>query len=318
MKNPLVSICIPTHNRFSIFKQALKSAQKQTYKNIEIVISDNSDDDATQKYIATMKDERIKYYRNAQNLASFLNINRAAQLARGIYIKYLLDDDLLKPDCVSKMVEVLEQYPKVGVVMAPLDIINENGNTIQPTFYFFRKMKYLYKYMDMDSYVQKEKIMNDFLTTIYPCCVPTGIMFRRSLFCSVNGFDKTFREIIDLELCINFATKMDFFYINEFLSSWRYSKTSGTVSILHKKGIELDIFYKLTKKYLSYVNNRRKAYFFASKRTAINIISGIRSKNLSLIFETIKTILYNDPYLLNKIFLPFSLFFEVIKSLFYI
>lgn len=311
----LVSICIPTHDRLSLFKQALKSAQKQTYGNIEIVISDNSDDDATQKYIATVKDERIKYYRSTSKLSFFLNINQAGQLARGVYIKYLLDDDLLKPDCVSKMVKVLEQYPKVGVVMAPLDIIDKNGNTMQPIFYFFKKMKFLYKYMNKDSYVQKEKIINDFLTTVYPCCVPTGIMFRRSLFHSVKGLDKIFNYISDLELCMNFATKMDFYYINEFLSSWRYTQQSGTVSVVHRKGIQLDIFYKLTKKYLSFTKNKRKAYLFASKRTTINIVAGIRSRNIKLIFETIKTILYNDPYLLNKIILPFNLFFEVIKSL---
>jgi len=315
MKKPLVSICIPTHNRPDFLKQALQSALNQTYKNIEIVISDNSDNDETQKYVDSMKDKRINYYRSASNLAFFLNINMAAQFAHGTYIKYLLDDDLLKPDCVSKMVKVLEQNPKVGVVMAPLEIINEKSLPIQPRFYFFKKMKYLYKYTNKDLYIQKEKIMNDFLTTIYPCCIPTGIMFRRSLFRSVKGLNRIFKYISDLELCMNFATKMDFFYINEFLSSWRYSQQSGTVSIVHKKGIQLDIFYKLTKRYLRYANNERKAYFFASKRTAINIVAGIRSKNTKLIFETVKTILYNDPYLFNKIILPFNLFFEVIKSL---
>jgi len=315
MKNPLVSICIPTHDRFLFFKQAFKSAQRQTYKNIEIVISDSSDDDLTQKYVAALKDERIKYYRSASNLAFFKNINRAAQLAHGTYIKYLLDDDLLKPDCVSKMVKVLNQYPKVGVVMAPLDIIDKDGNNTQPIFYFFKKMKYLYKYANKNLYVEKEKIMNDFLTTIYPCCVPTGIMFRRSLFQSVKGLNRIFKYISDLELCMNFSSKMDFFYIDEFLSSWRYTQESGTVSVVHKKGIQLDIFYKLTKRYLRYADNERKAYFFASKRTSINIVAGIRSKNIKLIFETVKTILYNDPYLLNKIILPFNLFFEIIKSL---
>lgn len=313
--SPLVSICIPTHNRLEFFKQALKSAQKQTYNTIEIVISDNSSNDVTEKYVATLEDKRIKYYRNSPNTDSYSNVNNAAQLASGKYIKYLLDDDLLKQNCVNKMVKILEQYPKVGVVMAPLDIIDENRNTIQPTFYFVRKMNHLYKYLNKDSYVRKEKIMNDFLTTIYPCCVPTGIMFRRSLFKMVKGFDMNYKLIGDVELCMNFATKMDFYYIDEFLSSWRYSNTSETVSILHKRGIELDIFYKLTKKYLCYANNERKTYFFASKRTIINIFAGVRSGSLNLVFDTVKTILYNDPYISNKIILPFNLFFEVIKSL---
>ena len=318
MNSPLVSICIPTHNRLEFFKQALASAQQQTYNAIEIIVSDNSDDDATQKYIATITDKRIFFYRNLKNTDSCDNLNNAARLAQGKYIKYLLDDDLLKLNCVSKMVEILENYPKVGVVMAPLDIIDAQGNTEQPTFYMFKKMKYLYKYQNKDLFVPKEKILNDFLTTIYPCCVPTGIMFRKSLFQIIQGFDQQFKLIGDVDLCMNFATKMDFFYINEFLSSWRYTQSSETVSIVHKKGIELDIFYKLMQKYISYAPSEKKAYFFASKRTALNILAGIRSKNSTLVFETLRTILYNDPYTFNKVALPFNLLFEVIKSLLFL
>lgn len=315
MKKPLVSICIPTHNRPEFLKQALQSALNQTYKNIEIIISDNSTGNESVILISQFKDKRIKYYKNSSTISSFANVSRVAQLARGKYIKYLLDDDLLKPDCVDEMVKILEKYSKVGVVMAPLDIIDENGSPIQPRFYFFKKMKYLYKYLNKNKYLNKEIIIQDFLTQVYPCCVPSGIMFRKSLFDSVGGFDEKYNYIGDLELCMSFATKMDFYYIDEFLSSWRYSSTSETVSILHRKGIELDIFYKLTKKYLRYANNERKSYFFASKRTAINIFAGVRSGNLNLVIETVKTILYNDAYLLNKIILPFNLFFEVIKSL---
>jgi len=216
------------------------------------------------------------------------------------------------------MVKILEIYPTVGVVMAPLDIIDKNGNATQPTFYFVRKMKYLYKYANTDLYVNKEKVMNDFLTTLYPCCVPTGIMFRKSLFQSVKGFDKQFKSIGDVDLCMNFATKMDFYYINEFLSSWRFSQLSETVSIVHKKGIELNLFYRLMCKYLSYTTFTRRAFFFASKRTSLNILAGIRSKNPTLIFETFQTIMHNDPYISNLMLLPFNLFFEVIKSLFYL
>ena len=268
--------------------------------------------------VSNFRDKRIKYYKNISNIGAFSNVNKVANLAKGKYIKYLLDDDMLKPKCIEKMVEILEKNPKAGVVMAPLDIIDMNGNNIQPIFYLFRKMKYLYKYLDKSKYVDKEIIIKDFLTRIYPCCVPTGTMFRRSLFKNIGGFDKKYSYIADLDLFMNFATKMDFYYIDEFLSSWRCSNTSETVSILHKRGIELNIFYKLTKKYIRYAGNKRKAYFFASKRTAINIMAGIKSANYKLIIETIKTILYNDPYLSNKIFLPFQLFFEVIKSLLYL
>lgn len=314
MKNPLVSICIPTHNRPEFLKLALSSALKQSYKNTEIIISDNSDNNLTKKYIEKIKNKKIKYFKNDSKSDSFNNGLNTIKNSRGKYIKILMDDDLLERTCVEKMVSVLEKNPKVGVVMSPLDIIDKNGLRIYPKFYFFKKMKYLYRYLTKDSYVKRDKIMDDFLTNIYPCCVPTGIMYRKKLLAEVGGYDEKYSYISDVDICMNFATKMDFYYIDEVLSSWRFTETSETVSILHKKGIQLDIFYQLANKYLSFAKNKQNAFFFASKRTTINIVAGIKSGNIKLIFETIKTIIYNDPYLLNKFVLPFNLFFEVIKS----
>src|SRR3990167_7486256 len=140
-KKPLVSICIPTHNRPDYLKQALRSALNQTYKNIEVVISDNSNDSLTENFVKTIKDRRIRYYRNSPNASSFLNGSRIPKFTKGKYIKYLYDDDLLKPNCISKMLDVMEKNQKVGVVMAPLEIIDKNGLLVKPRFYFFKKMK---------------------------------------------------------------------------------------------------------------------------------------------------------------------------------
>jgi len=311
MKKPLVSICIPTHNRLEFLKKSLQSALDQTYPNIEIVISDNSTNEDTKKYITSLKNKEIRYFYDPKKSTSFLNVHYPVTVARGDYIKWLPDDDLIYPDCVEKMVNILDEYPSVGVVMAPLKIIDGNDNPAIPYFYFFRRMKYLYKYKNKDTYVKQSEAMNDYLTNMYPCAVPTGFMFRRNLY---QDPDPKFQFIGDIDLCMNFATKTDFYYIDEFLSAWRYSPSSETVAVLHSKGSDSDVFYRITKKYLKFAESPQKAFFFASKRTTLNIIAGIRSKNPKLIIETIKTILYNDPYILNKLYLPFDILFEVLKS----
>lgn len=314
MKKPLVSICIHTHNRLDFFKEALASALNQTYQNTEIVVSDNSDNTDTEQYINTLNNKKIIYKRDPAKSSSFQNAHHAMSMSKGEFIKNLADDDLLAPTCVEKMVRAFESNPTAGLVMAPLKIIDENGTLIKPKFYFIREMAHLYRYQNHSSLINKTKIMEAFLTKEYPCCVPAGIMFRRSLYSKSKTPDERFGYIGDVDICMQFAEKMDFYYIDEFLAYWRFTPSSETVKVLHKKGIEADIFYKLTKKYLSYTNAPQKAYLFASKRTVINIIAGLRSGNLPLIIETIKTILYNDPYILNKLYLPFDILFEVLKS----
>ena len=49
MKNPLVSIIIPTYNRAGYLERAIKSVLNQTYKNLEIIIIDDNSKDNTKK-----------------------------------------------------------------------------------------------------------------------------------------------------------------------------------------------------------------------------------------------------------------------------
>ena len=52
--NPLVSVCVPVRNGAKTLKKALDSIQVQTYKNIELIISNNNSDDDTEKIVHEM------------------------------------------------------------------------------------------------------------------------------------------------------------------------------------------------------------------------------------------------------------------------
>src|SRR5579859_3767603 len=100
----LVSICILTYNRPEYLRRAVESCLAQTYPDFEIVITDNSTNDESSKLAATWADPRIRYFKNVGNLGPTGSANRGFSLARGKYIKYLMDDDLLKPRCLELMV----------------------------------------------------------------------------------------------------------------------------------------------------------------------------------------------------------------------
>lgn len=328
-KKPLISICIPTYNRTQFLLLALQSCLKQTYTNFEILITDNSDTDETKKAVQKIKDKRIRYYKNAKNIGSFNNLIKVASFAKGKYIKFLLDDDLLAKNCLEKMINVMEKNNNVGIVCAPLRIIDQKGKIITPKFYLVKKMRDLYRYQTHDAFISRRDALLNYLTTLYPCCVPTGIMYRKECFDRLGTFDKEFQYITDVEFCMRIATQYDFYYIDEYLSYWRYSPSSETVAILHKEGINATIFYELTKKYLrdKQIMNAfpkeqwkkiiKDSFFFASKRTTLNIVAGFKSKNIYMVFTAIKIIKKNDPYITNKIKLPFVLLGEVIFALFH-
>ena len=73
----LVTIAIPTYNRARLLARSILSAQQQTYKNIEIIVSDNNSSDDTQFLCNSLaaKDSRIRYVRQLHNIGGTGNFN---------------------------------------------------------------------------------------------------------------------------------------------------------------------------------------------------------------------------------------------------
>jgi GalNAc5-diNAcBac-PP-undecaprenol beta-1,3-glucosyltransferase len=105
--DPLVSVIIPTYNRETLLCRAIESVIRQTYKKIEIIITDDNSTDgsevAIKKYI-TGYDKNIKYVKNSKYLRGPCgNKNNGFDNATGEWITILDDDDILLPDSVEFM-----------------------------------------------------------------------------------------------------------------------------------------------------------------------------------------------------------------------
>lgn len=127
---PLVSVIIPTYNRPEYFKLALESVLNQTYRNIEVIISDNSTNDETenlmQDYLA--KDKRIKYFHHKNFTANDnWNFARKYNNPKAEYVNWLMDDDLFYPRKLEVMVEIYRNNPDVSLVTSIRDVIDAEG-----------------------------------------------------------------------------------------------------------------------------------------------------------------------------------------------
>lgn len=123
---PRVSICIPSYKP-GHFEICLASAVAQTFQDIEIIVSDDCPTDAIER-ICEKFPGRVQYSRNP-NPGSKRNMLRLIELAKGEYIKFLLDDDLLHPFCVQYLVEALEATRAQNTTLAfsPRDLIDQNN-----------------------------------------------------------------------------------------------------------------------------------------------------------------------------------------------
>lgn len=119
-EKPLVSVCIPTFNREKIIAHTLESVINQSYKNIEIIISDNCSTDGTfeilKKY--SEKDTRIKLFKMNENKGPVENWKNCFVNSSGKFIKYLWSDDYLDIDFIEKALNALED--DIGFVYTPV------------------------------------------------------------------------------------------------------------------------------------------------------------------------------------------------------
>lgn len=116
--NPLVSICIPAYNRSQKLEKAINTLLSSTYRNLEIIISDNASTDETPRVCAELMalDSRIKYFQQKINFGPVNNFQFARSKASGKYFMWHCDDDFLDVNYIEKCVNALENDP--GLIVA--------------------------------------------------------------------------------------------------------------------------------------------------------------------------------------------------------
>jgi glycosyltransferase involved in cell wall biosynthesis len=130
---PKVSIGIPVYNGGPFFAECLESVARQTFEDLEVVISDNASTDETADVARsfTQRDPRFSYVRFDENRGAAANWNRVVELARGTYFKWLAADDLIEPTYIERCVAVLDQEPDVVLVTPRVRLIDSTGRPLR-------------------------------------------------------------------------------------------------------------------------------------------------------------------------------------------
>lgn len=119
----LVSILIPVYNRAGMIAETLDSALAQSYKNIEVIVVDNSSTDGTWEIVQAyaVDDSRVRCFRNSTNIGPVRNWLRCVEESAGYYGKILWSDDLISQDFLEKTIPYLNDK-EVGFVFTAVKI----------------------------------------------------------------------------------------------------------------------------------------------------------------------------------------------------
>ncbi|MVU77326.1 glycosyltransferase [Nocardia sp. ET3-3] len=125
----LVTVGLPVRNGAERIPDVVASVLAQDHADLELVISDNASTDATEEVCRDLADQdsRIVYHRNPVNVGLMNNFVGALDLAKGAYFRWIGDDDWLKPNYLSRCLEVFDADPRLLLVTTQLDYTGPDG-----------------------------------------------------------------------------------------------------------------------------------------------------------------------------------------------
>jgi tetratricopeptide (TPR) repeat protein len=215
---PLVSILIPTHNRPDYAELALLSALGQTYPSIEIVISDNSDDDATQQRFAPYAAGQpcIRYLR-APGLAALDNFHNCYVHAQGELVNFLMDDDLFHPEKIERMAKHFSDT-QIGLVTSFRQQIDASGRGMVSTSPSTARL------VESGARINGQALRRHVLLSgLNVIGEPTTVLCRKALLGQAFGFyfERQYRIVPDMAAWLDILHVHDAIYLPEALSYFR-------------------------------------------------------------------------------------------------
>jgi glycosyltransferase involved in cell wall biosynthesis len=217
--SPKVSVLIPTYNYARYLPLAIESVLNQDFTDFELIIQDDCSMDNTAEAVERyLSDRRLIFETNERNLGLSGNWNLCLSKARGEYIKFVFGDDMLaSPECLSRMVSVLDSDRSVSLVASSRKLIDSESRFVNVVSEF------------------GECITADGPEIISLCLLklanyvgePSAVMFRKAD--SGRGFSPRYSQLIDLEMWFHLLEQGRFCFIDEPLASFRIHPQQKTI-----------------------------------------------------------------------------------------
>lgn len=162
MSQPLLTICIPTYNRYNKLMPMLEQLLVCPRQDFEVVVQDNCSTDGTQNIKDVIKDERLRIIKNSFNIGGIINGYDSLYGAYGKYCMFCLDKDIVRGEKLSDFLDYLNTNPSINYGICELNVIADNEAVIYSS------------------------TLENFNFFVYRCRHPSGMFWNAELFHNTN------------------------------------------------------------------------------------------------------------------------------------
>lgn len=236
-RSPEISICVPTYNGGLYLKECLDSIIKQTYEDFEVLIVDDCSKDDTvaiaKKYADS--DMRVRLIGNEHNLGLVGNWNRAAELSRGKWVKFVFQDDVLTPHCLETMLRSTNADSSLVVCRRKFGF--ESGIS-QETHQYYHAIPSLDDVFAGLTKISPTSLSNAVLDNMGMNFIgeSTAVLLNRSVFDDFGFFNPNLIMICDLEYWVRVGCCVGITYVPETLVTFRvHNSATSALNFNHRK-----------------------------------------------------------------------------------
>jgi len=224
----LVSIRLPVRNGAEFIEGAVTSILAQDHGDLELVISDNASDDATEEICREFArgDPRVRYHRQHENIGLLNNFIGVQALASGKFFKWVGDDDWLAPAYLTRCLESFAEDQRLILVATQQAYVSPDGRSLTSGY----TEEHLRSDLPVERFAEMLRLLNESYLLIDPIY---GVM-RRELAASIPRRNML-RE--DETFAAKLALMGPFGYVPEILSYRRTRPFTRLPQIARRLGV---------------------------------------------------------------------------------
>lgn len=273
MNRPLVSVVVITYNSATTVVETLDSIKQQTYKNIELIISDDCSKDDTVELCRKWIESNQGYFVRTNiitvehNTGTSANCNRGCRDAHGEWIKLIAADDRLLPNCISDYIDYIHDNPDAKIIFSkviPFGNLEKIKN--KETDWAWADDSLLFKRFN-------KRRMSMLLCFRNP--LPAASLFMKSeTLWELGGYDESIPLIEDWPLLIRATNEagIEICFMNKETAEYRFSEASITHGTTNRNfSYSYNKCEKLGRHYLQKRYLFSRIYFFTMSHANDNI-----------------------------------------------
>lgn len=265
--HPLISICIPCYKRTVPLRRLLGSISKQTYRNFEVVVTDDSPDDSVKEVCAEFSSLfTLIYQKNGTPKGTPDNWNEAVAIASGVWIKIMHDDDwFLSENSLERFQAAITAADNKHFIFCAYQNIREE--TLEISGISYPSSTAL-------SGLRKSPFILMAKNHIGP---PSCTLYRRN---NSILFDESLKWLVDLDFYIRYLLENPgIHYVNEPLVNIGLSESQVTQQVFGDPNVVVPEYFNILNKFGSWrLKDLRiyDAYWRMFRNLKVNTATGIK------------------------------------------